>query len=55
MKLILTEKRTQLDNASLDALMRLSYNNASLDADAVKHIVKMWKRERPRRIFSDDI
>ena len=55
MKLILTEKRTRLDNESLDALMRISFNNVALDQEAVQKIVTLWKRERPRRIFSDDI
>jgi len=55
MKLILTDNRTRLDNKSLDSLMRMSYNNTSLEPEEVKHVVRNWKRQRHRRIFSDAI
>ena len=40
MKLTLTDKRTRLDNKSLDALMRMSYNNVTLVPEAVQQMVK---------------
>ena len=40
MKLTLTNKRTQLDNKSLDALMRMSFNNVTLVPEAVQQIAE---------------
>ena len=51
MKLTLTDKRTRLD----DALMRMSFNNVTLVEEAVHQIVETWKKQRQRRIFSEDI
>ena len=54
MKLTLTDNRTQLDNKSLDALIRMSFNNVTLLPEAVQQI-ETWKKQPQRRIFSDDI
>ena len=40
MKLTLTDKRTQLDNKSLDALMRMSFNNVTLVPEALQQIAE---------------
>ena len=55
MKLTLTDKRTRLDNKSLDALMRMSSNNVTLVPAAMHQIVETWKKQRQRRTFSEDI
>ena len=55
MKLTLTDKRTRLDNKSLDALRRMSFDNVTLVPEAVQQIVETWKRQCQRRIFSEDI
>ena len=55
MKLTLTDKQTRLDNKSLDALMRMSFNNVTLVPEAVQQIVEIWKRQCQRRILSEDI
>ena len=46
MKLTLTYKRTRLHNKSLDALMRMSFNNVTLVPEAVQQILETWKRQR---------
>ena len=55
MKVTLTDKRARLDNKSLGALVRMSFNNVTLVPEVVQEIVKTWKRQRQRRIFSEDI
>ena len=55
MKLTLTDMQTRLDNKSLDALMRMSFNNVTLVPEAVQQIVEIWKRQCQRRILSEDI
>ena len=55
MKLTLTNMQTRLDNKSLDALMRMSFNNVTLVPEAVQQIVEIWKRQCQRRILSEDI
>ena len=54
-KLTLTDKRIQLGNKSLDALMKMSFNNVALVPEVVQQIVKTLKRQCQRRIFSEDI
>ena len=54
-KLTLTNKRQRLDNKSLGALIRMSYNNVTFVPEAAQQIIETWKRERQRRIFSENI
>ena len=55
MKLALTNKQTLFDNKNLDGLMRMPFNSITLAPKAVQQIVKTWKRQHQRRIFSEDI
>ena len=55
MKLIMTDKRTNLDNDSLEALMRLSYKSTPLSADEVNEIIEIWRSSSKRRIFSNEM
>ena len=52
-KLTLTDTQTQLNN--LDALMRMSFKNGTLVAEAVQQIIETQKRQHQRRILSEDI
>ena len=55
MKTIMTDKRTNLDPKSLEALMRISHNPEPLTNDEVIAVINIWKSDRRRRIFSSDI
>ena len=55
MKLTLNDKRTRLDNKSLDALMRMPFNSVTLVLEAAQQIVETWEKQRQRRILSEDI
>lgn len=55
MKLIMNDKRTNLDNESLEALMRLSYKANPLTAEEVNEIIEIWRSCSRRRIFSKDM
>ena len=52
-KLTLTDTQTQLNN--LDALMRMSFKNGTLVAEAVQQIIETQKRQHQRTILSEDI
>ena len=51
MKLTLTNKQTQLDNKSMDALMRMSFNNLTLVPEAVQQIVNIGETMPKKSIF----
>ena len=55
MKLIMNERRTRLDDKSLEALMRLSYHSSKLSHEEINNIIGIWKSKKDRRIFSEDI
>ena len=55
MNLILRKKRTVLDNDTLDALMRLSYQKTKLNAYETQEIMDTWKHKKDRRIFSSEL
>ena len=42
MKMIMTDKRTNLDSESLEALIRLSHRNKSFSAEEVNNIIEIW-------------
>ena len=46
MNLILTKKRTALDNDTLDALMGLSYRKPKLNAYETQEIIDTWKQKK---------
>ena len=52
-KLTLTDTQTQLNN--LDALMRMSFKNGTLVAEAVQQIIETQKRQHQRTILFEDI
>ena len=51
MKLILTDKRTNLDSESLEALVHLPYRNKSKEAN---NIIEIWQSCCSRRIFANN-
>ena len=53
MKLIMSDKRTRLDDKSLDALMRISFQSEPLTEHQIKVIISEWKNHRVRRIFAE--
>ena len=55
MKLIMTDKRTRLDPKSLETLMRISHHTKPLNNDDVNNIISLWKSNRQRRIFYEEI
>lgn len=55
MKLIMNDKRTNLDQKSLDALMRISHATNPLSNREVDRVLQIWKTNRNRRIFSSEI
>ena len=55
MKLTMNERRTNLDQKSLEALMRISHSTEALTPKEVRKVIDVWKSLRSRRIFSEDI
>ena len=53
MKLIMSDKRTRLDDKSSDALMRISFQSEPLTEHQIKVIISEWKNQRVRRIFAE--
>ena len=53
MKLIMTDKRTRLDDKSLDALMRISFQSEPLTQHQIKVIISEWRNQHVRRIFAE--
>ena len=53
MKLIMSDKRTRLDDKSSDALMRISFQSEPLTEHQIKVIINEWKNQRVRRIFAE--
>ena len=51
LKLTITNKQTQLDNTSVDALMRMSFNNVTLVPEAVQQIVDIGETTPKKNIF----
>ena len=53
MKLIMSDKRTRLDDKSSDALMRICFQSEPLTEHQIKVIISEWKNQRVRRIFAE--
>ena len=51
MKLIMTNKRTNLDPKSLQSLMRISFKSNALCSQEIKEIIRIWSSQRTQRIF----
>ena len=50
----MTKKRTALGDNSWKTLMRISYHKQSLNTNDVKQVLKVWRNQEERRIFSSD-
>ena len=55
MKLIMTNKRTNLDPKSFDSLMRISFKSNALCPEEINKIICIWSSQRNRCIFSQEI
>ena len=54
MEQIVTKKRSALDDNNLEMLMLISYNKTPLNTNDVKGVFDKWKKEKDRRIFSNE-
>ena len=51
----MTDKRTRLDDKSLDALMRISFQSEPPTQHQIKVIISERKNQRVRRIFAESM
>ena len=51
----MTNKCTPLDDKSLDALMRISFQSEPLTQHQIKLIINEWKNQRVRHIFAESM
>ena len=54
MEQIVTKKCAAPDDNSLEMLMLISYNKTPLNTNDVKGVLDKWKKEKDRRIFSNE-
>ena len=54
-KLIMIDKRTNLDPKSLESLIRISFKSNALCSKEINEIIRIWSSQRNRRIFSQEI
>ena len=54
MEQIGTKKCTSPDDNSLEMLMLISYNKIPLNTNDVNGVLDKWKKEKDRRIFSNE-
>ena len=54
MEQIVTKKCTAPDDNSLEMLMLISYNKTPLNTNDVKGVLDKWKKEKDRRLFSNE-
>ena len=55
MKFIMTDKHTHLDDKSLNALTRISFQSEPLTQHQIKVIISKWKNQRVRSIFAESM
>ena len=46
MKLIMTDKRTNLDPKSIESLMRISFKSNALCSKEINKIIRIWSSQR---------
>ena len=55
MKLIMTDKRTNLDPKSLESLMSISFKSNAFCSEEINKIIHIWSSQRNQQTFSQEI